>query len=424
MHARILIVGGGVMGTALALRAAQRTDPLKEPVVLCERRELGAGSTGASGAILRQFYADRLLSLMARDSLREYARFETLTARAIGFHASGILTLAGPEQVEWHERIDRISADLSGHGVEIRAIGAQEIRRCIPGIVVRDGSRGAWEPTAGFVDPRRTVEAFAALARTYGAITRLGTEVEELLIEGGRAVGARTSDGEVEARRVVVMNGPWAKRLLARSGIELPLRVVVPENAFFALPESRDEPAGPTPTTATIPFGLLDRTEVGEHATSRRGTHPVLIDLEAGFYVRCEPAQDRVRVGRIDYDDDLTLEDPDDKPDTVREGLRDWAREKLAGRLPEHAARADAGALTSWYTLAPDAQPLIGPIPGVEGLFVAAGFSGHGFKLAPSVAEGVTQMLFDEPVTAFEPDFFAPARFASGVRGWSGRFGF
>jgi sarcosine oxidase, subunit beta len=55
---------------------------------------------------------------------------------------------------------------------------------------------------------------------------------------------------------------------------------------------------------------------------------------------------------------------------------------------------------------------VIGPVEGVEGLFVVSGFSGHGFKLAPSVGEGVAQMLWGEPVSAFDPAFFEPTRFA------------
>jgi sarcosine oxidase subunit beta len=63
------------------------------------------------------------------------------------------------------------------------------------------------------------------------------------------------------------------------------------------------------------------------------------------------------------------------------------------------------------YTLTPDAQALIGPLRQIEGLFVVSGFSGHGFKLAPSIGAGVAQMLFGEPVSAFDRAFFEPHRF-------------
>src|SRR5687767_1696828 len=96
MRAHTLILGGGVMGTSIAAHAALGLDPLEEPVVLLERRAPGAGSSGRSGAILRQFYGARELVVMARDSLSAYASFELRTGRAIGFTRCGVLTLASP----------------------------------------------------------------------------------------------------------------------------------------------------------------------------------------------------------------------------------------------------------------------------------------------------------------------------------------
>ena len=102
--------------------------------------------------------------------------------------------------------------------------------------------------------------------------------------------------------------------------------------------------------------------------------------------------------------------------------LKRWARSALARRLPEYEKRPDAGSIAAWYTLTPDAQALIGPVPGIAGLFIVTGFSGHGFKLGPSVGEGVAQLLFSEPVTALDLDFFSPTRFKGGET-WGGRFG-
>src|SRR5258707_105042 len=96
MKAKIVVVGGGVMGVAIAWHAARRADPLTEPIVLLERRALAAGASGRSGAILRQHYSDRVVAAMARDSLRVYSTLERKTGRSIGFERSGVLTLAGP----------------------------------------------------------------------------------------------------------------------------------------------------------------------------------------------------------------------------------------------------------------------------------------------------------------------------------------
>jgi len=107
----------------------------------------------------------------------------------------------------------------------------------------------------------------------------------------------------------------------------------------------------------------------------------------------------------------------------VSERFARWARAALEARMPVYRGQADAGGLAGWYTLTPDAQAILGPAPGIEGLFIVTGFSGHGFKLAPSVGEGVAQMLWGEPAGAFDAEFFSPRRFQAGEHAWQGRFG-
>jgi len=422
MRARILIVGGGIMGVSIAWKCAQRTrDPNREPVVLLERRHLGAGSSGRSGAILRQHYRDAVVARMARDSLREYASFETKTGFGLGFVRSGVITLSGPEQPEWCQRIRENVAMLQGLGIETELVDAARLRALVPGVQVAEGSVGAWEAGGGFVDPNQTLASFASLARASGAATRLGVELRELVLQGGRVTGARTSEGEYQAEAVVVVAGPWTRALFARHGIEFPLKVVRPENHYLAVAEMQAEQAAHIDLTRRY-LSSEDAADAADSARMTSGVHPVLIDLEHGFYARCDPAHARSRVGRVDYDLDTELKDPDTLDEEVSEELKRWARAALSERIPAYRQRPDAGSIAAWYTLTPDAQALIGPVPGVAGLYVVTGFSGHGFKLGPSVGEGVAQMLFDEPVTALDPEFFSPARFKGG-ESWGGRFG-
>jgi glycine/D-amino acid oxidase-like deaminating enzyme len=331
-----------------------------------------------------------------------------------------VITLAGPEQADWIARIRENVAMLRGLGIETELVDAPRLRQLVPGAVVEDGTVGAWEPLSGFVDPERTVEAFAKLARSAGAVTRPGVGLLEVRVSNGRVTGARTSEGDYECEQLALVAGPWTKALLRRLGVELPLKVVRPENHYLGVPEMRLEEAE-TASTARAP-SVEDLHESREGPRPVRGLHPVLIDLEHGFYARCEPARSRTRVGHVDYDRDRELDDPDALDEEVSEELKRWSRAAVAQRLPSYAKRPDAGSLAAWYTLTPDAQALIGPVPGIAGLYVVSGFSGHGFKLAPSVGEGVAQMLFDEHVTAFHPDFFAPTRFKGG-ESWGGRFG-
>ena len=422
MKAKILIVGGGVMGTSIALKAAQRTeDPLAAPVVLLERDQIGSGSSGRSGAILRTQYSDREVAVMARDSLREYAGFKVRTGRTLGFQQCGVLTLAGPGEPEWADVLRRNVAMLRELGIDTEIVEGAGLAELVPGMTVRAGSVGAWEPGGGFVDPGQTVQAFAALARDHGATTRLGTEVTELLLGDGRVQGARTRDGvEYRCEKLVLVAGPWSAGLLARAGLEFPLKTVRPENHYVALPDI-DVETRPGPTQ-TFPLEDLQVLSGEDEAAAPAAPHPVLIDLEHSSYVRCDPGHARTRVGRTEYHHDHVLEDPDTLSEEATPEEHAWARAALEARLPTYADHPDAGCIAAWYTLTPDAQALIGPVPSIEGMFVVTGFSGHGFKLAPSVGEGVAQMLFDRPVTAFDPEFFAPTRFRGG-ESWGGRFG-
>jgi len=426
VRARILIVGGGVMGTAIAVRTAQRTDALRDPVVLFEKGDIGSGASSRSGAILRQFYSNREVATMARDSLREFSQFETRTGRSVGFTRTGVLTLAGPKQPEWCERLRENVEMLNELGIDVRLVDVGQIRDLVPGIKVGKGVIGAWERHGGFVDPVRTLDGFASLARNYGAVTRLGASVDEILVEGGRVVGARTSQGEYEAEQIVIASGPWSGRLLQALDVDLPLRVVRPENVFVGMSACEPEPEDDHAMRgSTLSFDIEDLAEkAGDEpdGLAPRGLHPVIVDLEYEFYSRCEPATKRTRVGRTDYEHDDMVEDPDALDETVGEEVRAWGREVLASRMPDYEGQPDAGAIASWYTLTPDAHPLLGPVPGIEGLFIATGFSGHGFKLAPSIGLGMAQMLFGDPVTAFDTEFFSPARFKGGEE-WTGRFG-
>lgn len=426
MKARVLIVGGGVMGTSIALHAAKRFDPLSEPVMLLERGELGEGSSGRSGAILRQHYADPEVAAMARDSLRFYADFLNTTGRSIGYRRTGALFLTSDPTRG--ENLRETVSMLHSIGIETSFVEAAEIRELAPGIEVSDDCVGTWEPDGGFVLPPRVINEFAALARTQGATTRLGSGVDALLIDGGRVVGVRCGDEEIEAEAVVVATGPWSKRLLSEAGIELPLRIVRPEQHFLLMPEVVHEDIESLMETQVRELAghlvSLEEERMREDGADRQVAHPVVLDLDLGFYTRCEPVRLRTRVGRADHDQDVELEDPDQLDETVGEEMKRWARGVLEERFPIYRDRPDVESEAAWYTMSPDDQAAIGPWPDVEGLFVVTGFSGHGFKLAPSVGKGVAEMLSGDPVTAFDASFFDPARFREGRRaGRGGDFG-
>jgi glycine/D-amino acid oxidase-like deaminating enzyme len=402
------------MGVSIAWHAASQSDPVESPIVLFEKTALAAGSSGRSGAILRQFYSQREVAGMARDSLAVYTAFERRTGRRIGFQKSGVLTLVGPEDRDSVALVDRNVEMMLAIGIDVRRLDAAGIRRLVPGIEVRDGTIAAYEPGGAGVDPVATVEAFATLARENGAVTRLGKAVRGFLRSGARIVGVETDDGPIEAETVVVAAGPWARKLLLQAGIDLPLRAVRPEQHFVEARPPRRKPA--------TSLALQDPEEL------EPAVHPILLDLEHGFYSRVEehPSREglvapRTRIGGMDLSRDADVPDPDRLDPTVSDEFKAWARFRLESRLPEYRNRPEVGSLVGMYTLTPDSQALIGPIEGAPGLLVVAGFSGHGFKLAPSIGEGVAQMLDGRPVSAFDEKFFSPERFRGSSEAARGR---
>lgn len=396
------------MGTAIAWAAARRSDPIEAPVVLFEKGQLAAGSSGRSGAILRQFYSDRALVDMARDSLRVYASLQAATGRHIGYQRMGVLTIGGPAAPDTIGLVRRNAELLRTSGIDARVLDASAMRALVPGLVVDDAAIGCHEPDGAGVDPVRTVEAFASLAREAGAITRIGERVLGIEISGGRVRGVRTDTATVECERLVVATGPWSGPLLASIGVQIPLQVVRPEQHFVELP-SGSIPRG-SDRDDLLADSVLDRFGIAAKRMPSPA-HPVILDIEKGFYTRCESHALRTRVGRMDHSQDAPVHDPDTIEESVSTAFQRWARTVLESRLPAYREERDAGSLVGLYTLTPDAQAAIGPWPAIPNLYVVTGFSGHGFKLAPSVAEGIAQMLDDEPVTAFDPTFFAPERF-------------
>jgi glycine/D-amino acid oxidase-like deaminating enzyme len=384
-----------------------RCDPFRAPVLLFEKTALAAGSSGRSGAILRQFYSDAPLALMARDALREYAGFSAATGRPIGFQRQGVLTVAGPRDAEARALVERNTALLRSLGIDARQVDAAEMRALAHGIAVADGSLGCFEPDGGGVDPVRTVEAFAALAREAGATTSIGRAVRAIETGSGTVRGVRTDQGLLEAQRVIVAAGPWSRPLLVAAGIDLPLEVVRPAQQFLTLPRSPGTPSGPG--ADIVAEAVLERFGIGSERLPP-APHPVVLDLEHGYYTRCELHAGRTRVGALDHARDRSVPDPDQVSEDVDPAFTRWAHAALARRLPEYASASEAGTGVGLYTLTPDSQAAIGPTR-VAGLYVVTGFSGHGFKLAPQVGEGVAQLVCGEPVRAFDEEFFAPARF-------------
>ena len=178
----------------------------------------------------------------------------------------------------------------------------------MPGIEVGDDAMGSYEPDGGYIEPRQAIETFAALARAQGATTRTGVDKPRVIVEGGRAVGVSTSEGEFRAPNVVLATGPWTKEILRELGVEAPLRVVRSEEHFVEMPdppapeESSQQDDGHADDIETRfrpdPLELRPVAHPGDHRPLERPAR----SLRAG--------QRRTRLGRIGFEGLLELERP------------------------------------------------------------------------------------------------------------------
>lgn len=410
MKANILIVGGGAMGTCTALQAARRSDPLREPVVLLEKDRLGAGSSGRSSAILHQAYGERKLAGMSRDALKTYSQIKSTSGRSVGYRKTGALILAGRADSDRARKLESEVAMQQDLGIASTLVGAEEIRAIVPGIEVADDEVGAWQPEGGFVDPARAIDVFVKLARSNGAITRVGIAEPRIILEGGRIAGVESPAGSFEAPNVVVTAGPWTPRILAGLGVELPLRIVQTEECFLAMPspevneDDEDE--------RDMGHSDLETRFMPDPLDAMPVAHPVIVDVANGVLMRCEPASGRTRVERL-TPDLVELDDPDARGTDASSAFIEWVRETVVRRLPTYRDQELLGSQTSWTTLTPDERPVAGAIEEIPGLYAVAGTTGNDFQLAPSIGEGLAQMICGQPVSAFDPEFFSPGRFAA-----------
>lgn len=373
----VIVVGGGVEGCAAAWALTGRgaTD-----VTVVERHTVGSGGTGKSSGVVRCHYGIPSLAAMATRALGVFESAVEILGDDIGFRQTGYVVGVGPENVE------ALAASVDGQravGVRTEDIDRAEVQKLWPVADLEPFGAFAWEERGGYGDAYRTAQAFAAAARRCGARLRQGARVVEILVDRGRATGVRVADGStLSAGTVVVAAGPWSVPLLAAHGIELPITV------------HREQ------------IVLID-------PGVDLGPVPVFSDLVSLQYVRPETGGE-ILVGNSDLAE-FEVADPDSYPNRASEAFIGRTVEKVGARFPGLGDASIASTYAGCYDVTPDFNPVISATP-IDSLVVAAGFSGHGFKLSPSVGALVADLVIDgrSSVAGIPESDFRLARFAEG----------
>lgn len=357
------------MGCSLAFYLARAG----RNVIVIDRGRIGQGATAACAGGIRAQFSTEINIRIGMESKRLLARFAEETGQTADFRQVGYLFLqtTDDERERFHEAVELQRRVGVADVVELSPAAARDL---VPGLETSELRGATFCPSDGLAGPNDVTYGFANAARRHGALILEDTPVDAFTTVGNRVGGVRTKAREIVAADTVICAGPWSARVGAMVGLALPIE-----------PSRRQ-------VFVTEPFSGVTRN------------NPMTIDFHTSFYFH--PEGDGVLFGMSDPTvapgDDVTV---------------DWSQLDRITAVAKHRwpPLLDARVKTGWaglYENTPDFQPLVGPLQ--PGLWIAAGFSGHGFMMAPVVGRWLANWMVDgAPPADLSP--FAPDRFATGA---------
>lgn len=374
--ADVVVIGAGITGASAAFQLAQRG--LR--VVLVEKRFIAAGSTGKSSAIIRQHYSNEITARMALYSLRVFQKFADVVGGDAGFVTTGFVVLVdAKDRAGLAENV----AMQKSIGVDTRIVSSDELHELDPGIADTRDIAVAYEPESGYADPASAAMSFVDAARRRGAEVYQDTRVTGIEMTGGRVTAVQTTKGNISAPAAVNCANAWAPSIGEMVGIALPIEASRHQVATFQRPHTHDKPH-------------LAGADFGNHVYYRpEGSHLTL-------------------VGSIDASEAEQKTDPDRYNESADYEFIEDAAQRIRNRYPYMEQALSKGGWSGIYGVTPDWHPIIDEVPRGSGFFVAAGFSGHGFKLGPAVGVMIADMVTRAaaPTVQLERSLFRYTRFA------------
>ncbi len=217
-HARVVIVGGGMMGVGLLYHLAEEG---WDDCILVEKGELTSGSTWHAAGQCPSFIADYNMAKMHHYSNMLYPKLEEMTGQATGWHGCGGIRFATtPEELDYFRLVEGIAANI---GFQMQVIGPDEIRRINPFVDTTNVVAGAWTLDDGHVDPTSCCNAMAVAARNMGATIVRHNRVTGINPLPNGEWEVVTEQGKITCQHVVNAGGCYADRIGAWVGLNIPL---------------------------------------------------------------------------------------------------------------------------------------------------------------------------------------------------------
>jgi sarcosine oxidase subunit beta len=363
-----------VIGTSIAFALARRR---AGRVVLLEKSFLGAGSSGKSGAIIRQHYSNRLTALMAQKSLRVFEHFEDAVGGPPVFTRCGMVLVVNEKDRAGLETNVAMQREL---GIDVRLVTGQVLADIDPNVRLAEDELAAYEAEAGYVEAVQVVASYAEAARREGADLRLGVEVKAIVTEAGKVVGVETNEGRYQCGCLVLATGPWAAHLARSLKLPLPVQACRTQVALFRRPPD---------------FG-------------RRGA--IYGDFVQGIYFKPTHGE-MLHAGSLAGEEVNEAVDPDHYNEAADGDWLPQVRQRLSRRYPPMHRGYGRGGFGALYAITPDWHPILDRLPGLEGAYCAVGFSGHGFKMSPVVGQLMAELMVDGQASVLDITPLRLARF-------------
>jgi sarcosine oxidase subunit beta len=355
--ADVVIIGGGISGAATAYYLANKG---VQNIVLLEKDYISSGATGRCGAGIRQQWGTEMNCIIAKHSCEvfEKAQEELGYEHDLEFKQGGYLLLASTEREL--EQFRKNVALQNSLGIESRLLTLPEAQEIVPILNTCGLTGAAFHQKDGHLNPFHATMAYIQAAKRLGAEIETDTLVQDIQVSNGRIAQVRTNRGDIHTPIVVNAAGGWSQQIAAMAGVELPLY------------SKRHE------ILVTEPIDPI--------------LNPMVISFSLNFYCQQVP-HGGVVMGMGD----------DNAPRDLRQTSTWQFLEQILSRVTQVLPPLEnVRVLRQWaglYNMSPDRQPIYGPVDEVEGLYIAAGFSGHGFMFGPSTGLIMAEYILGEELS-------------------------
>ncbi|MGA2502718.1 MAG: FAD-binding oxidoreductase [Anaerolineales bacterium] len=369
--AEIVVIGGGVMGASTAYHLALRG---QKNILLLEKDEFfGQGATGRCAGGVRYQFSTEVNVRLSLQSLPMLERFKDETGQEINFRKCGYLfVLTKPEDVKTFQHSLELQQNL---GVHTQWLSPDEIHHRLPLMRFEDALAGSFNQDDGLVDPNSVVMGYVGAAQRLGVQCLNKVEVTGVKSSAGKIIGVETNQGTISTPVIVDAAGPWAGLIGQMAGVPIPIE-----------PYRRQ-----IMTTTPIPEVPKD--------------FPFVLDFAQSLYFHREG--DGILTGMSNNDEKAGFDQ------NVDEAFEMVNLEASIARMP---CLEKVGLLSHWaglYEVTPDAHPIYGKTT-VEGFYIVAGFSGHGFMHGPISGKLMSECILDGKFLSLDVSFLDLARFKEG----------